>query len=69
MITEGNRGIMPAEHQIHKQMDIAQVLLAEESVFVFLQLLGHVDDLLIVHQQLADVAANLIDPRQVPFFL
>ena len=56
---------MPPAHPVHEQVHPAQLVLAEEAVLVLLQLLRHVDELLIMHEQLADIAADLVDPQQI----
>ena len=63
MLAKRYRRIMPAGHKVHEQVDIAQIFLAEKAIFVFYQLLRHIYDLLIMHQQFANIAADLVDPR------
>ena len=48
-------------------MDVPQILFDEESIFILLQFLRHINDLFIVYQQLADFTVDLIDPSD--FFL
>ena len=60
---------MQPRHAVHEKMHVAQVFFIEEAVFVLLQLLRHVDHLLIVRQQLADIAADLVDADQIALAL
>ena len=50
-------------------MYVAKILFAEESVLILFQFLSHIDDLLIVHQQFADVVMDLCDPPQILILL
>ena len=50
-------------------MEIAQVFLREEAVFVLLQLLHQIDKLFIVNAQLPHLAAYLVDAGEVDLLL
>ena len=57
-IAQRGRQIMQPRHTLRKQMKIARILLFEEIVFVFLQLLTQIQKLLVMDAHIAEIAAG-----------